>query len=263
MKSTFLRWRAKSARLNESLLKTLILTIREKIYFLSLPIFLLLKGKRFDFFEWKTLDVLSIDFWNPRLDSSKRELQSDFLWGIIELDRISSVLELGSLSGYRLFDLAEKYPNCKFSGVDISVSGVVESRLEAERRGLSNLEFFHLDITSDEFYELFKNRHFDVVFSFATLMYIHPTEIRKLIQFICRLALNQVVLLEQSTSRLTWYPFYLGVPVFRNPNWIRNYRKILLQNSKSRNCSISEFSVPDEIWSPGGGHALAVKITFL
>lgn len=262
MKKQFNRWKAKSEYLSENLLNTLLITLKQRIYFLSLPIFLLIKGRHFDYFRWKTLDISSVDFWNPRVSSSKRDLQTDLLWRNIEMTNVTSILELGSLSGYRLFEAAEKFPHCKFTGVDISLNGVAESKLEAKRRGLSNLEFIHCDITSEHFYESFAEEHFDVVFSFATLMYIHPRDIRKLMNFITRLAISQVVLLEQSSSRIKAYPFYLGTPVNRNPNWIRNYGKILDEILDFRQHTKVEMPIPIEIWSPGGGNGKAIIIRF-
>jgi SAM-dependent methyltransferase len=262
MKTFFNRWKNKSESLGENLLNTLLNTLKQRIYFLFLPFFLVIGGKHFDFFNWKTLDVSSVDFWNPRVNSIKRELQTDLLWENIQMKNVTSVLELGSLSGYRLFEAAEKFPHCKFTGVDFSVSGVTESKLEAKRRGLSNLEFIHCDITSDQFYESFAEKRFDVVFSFATLMYIHPRDIRKLIGFITKLAIWQVVLIEQSSSRLQAYPFYLGAPVNRNPNWIRNYGKILDESLELRQHINLEVPVPSEIWSPGGGNGKLIILRF-
>lgn len=262
MKNIFKRWMTKSENLGENLLNTLLISVKQRIYFNFLPFFLVIRGKRFDFFKWKTLDVSSIDFWNPKVNSSKRDLQTDLLWENIQMTNVTSVLELGSLSGYRLYDAAEKFPHCKFTGVDISVNGVAESKLEAKRRGLSNLEFIHCDITSDQFYASFAEKHFDVVFSFATLMYIHPRDIRKLMRFITQLAISQVVLIEQSSSRMQIYPFYLGTPVNRNPNWIRNYGKILDESLNLREHIKIELSVPIEIWSPGGGNGSLIILRF-
>jgi SAM-dependent methyltransferase len=262
MKNFLKRWRVKSDKLNENLLNTLLITIKQRIYFLFLPLFLVFKGSSFDFFNWKTLDVSSVDFWNPRLNSSKRDLQTDFLWRNIQMLKVTSVLELGSLSGYRLFEAAEKFPHCKFTGVDISLSGVTESKQEARRRGLTNLEFIHCDVTSDQFYASFAGKRFDVVFSFATLMYIHPKDIRKLMSFITNLATLQVVLIEQASSRINVYPFYLGSPVNRNPNWIRNYGKILDETLNLRKYIKFEESVPSEIWSPGGGNGKMIILRF-
>jgi len=262
MKKFFKRWRTKSEYLGENLFNTLLITIKQRIYLLFSPLLLILMGKRFDFFKWKTLDVSSIDFWNPRLNSSKRELQTDFLWRNIQMTEVKSVLELGSLSGYRLFEAAEKFPDCKFTGVDISLSGVTESKLEAKRRGLSNLEFIHCDITSEKFYRSFAKERFDVVFSFATLMYIHPKDIKKLMNFVTNLAILQLVLIEQSSSRLNAYPLYLGSPVSRNPNWIRNYGRILDESLKFRRHTKVEVPVPNEIWSPGGGNGKIFILSF-
>lgn len=256
------RWREKASRENVGLVFILVKTVFSRLRIFILPIIMIARGKKFDFFGWQSLKIHNTSFWNPTIEHPKRALQTDFLWNQINLTQARTVLEVGSLSGYRLFDVAARFPNIRFFGVDICEDGVKSANLETEKRKLSNLEFFHFDITSDEFYSFFHKKHFDIIFSFATLMYIHPKDIRRLLSFMFNNASMQLLLVEQSNSQLRIYPSYIGIPMPNNPNWIRNYTKLIRKIAEARNFRITSQSVSSNIWTPGGGNAQVISITF-
>jgi SAM-dependent methyltransferase len=262
MLKSVIKWKNKATRLDQGLFLTLVQTIRHRLRMFLMPLAMVVLGKNFDFYGWKSLKIDETVFWNPEIESKQRDSQTEYLWDQVDMLKVKSVLEIGSLSGYRLFEAAKKYPQVNFFGVDISGDGVQASRNEATKRKLTNVEFFQFDVTSESFYNHFSEEKFDVVFSFATLICIHPTEIKKLLKFMSKASLMQLLLIEQSNVNLKMPPFYWGVPIPNNPNWIRNYPKILSKLQDVRNSKVITKQVSSVIWSPGGGHAQVISVTF-
>ena len=101
----------------------------------------------------------------------------------VDFSAISSFLELGSNSGIQLFELARKYPNCKFLGVDFNPNSVKFASERAELEGLKNLTFAVVDLQDDISLQSIKEASWDVIFSWASLIYIHPKRITNLIDY--------------------------------------------------------------------------------
>jgi len=256
------RWRNKALRLDQGMFLTLLQTVRHRLRMFFMPLAMVMLGKDFDFYGWKSLKIHETVFWNPEIESRQRDSQTEFLWDQIDMSKAKSVLEVGSLSGYRLFEAAKRYPQINFFGVDISGDGVQASRNEATKRKLTNIEFFQFDVTSEAFYSHFKDEKFDIVFSFATLICIHPTKIKRLLKFMLDASSLQLLLIEQSNAKIKIPPLYWGVPIPNNPNWIRNYPKILGKSQDNRKFKVKTEEVSSVIWSPGGGHAQVISVTF-
>jgi cyclopropane fatty-acyl-phospholipid synthase-like methyltransferase len=79
--------------------------------------------------------------------------QPDFLATIARLRRMqpndvsqSRVLELGCAAGQNLIPLAERYPEARFLGVDLSGRQIAAARQVAQQFGLTNVEFRQQDI---------------------------------------------------------------------------------------------------------------------
>jgi SAM-dependent methyltransferase len=186
---------------------------------------------------------------------------NNFLWDLIDLSRINTILELGSNSGNRLIEVASRFPEKTFVGVDINISAVTLGNEWAITKGIENLTFIHADITSPQFYAYFLNRKFDCVVTWATLIYIHPVRIKKLVQFLLAITSKQIVLIEQNDSRLGVFPKYLGIPVPGEPTWVRNYEKIFSSVKSHKTFDVNLEPVSEEIWHPGGGLATVINVT--
>jgi SAM-dependent methyltransferase len=234
--------------------------IRSRIHVLLLPIKTLFCGTKFDYYGWKTLKVSgtssSLEFEHPR-----RDAQTQYLWNFIKMEEQKSVLEIGCLSGYRILSQAKLYPNVKFVGIDISQDAIATARAAAIKSGINNVTFDVYDLTSLQFFKDFNNRRFDVIFSFATLMYIHPNKIRPIIKFMVFNSNKKSIMIEQNTDKYKRWPFYLGVPVWKNPNWKRNYKRTCASVISKGNLKFNQTLVPKTIWSPGGGSGTVIEIT--
>lgn len=219
---------------------------------------LVLLVPNFDYMNWK---LRGQEHALAELFFDRPPESTEFLWSLVEMERISSVLEIGSNSGNRLYEMANRYPGKNFVGVDINLSAVNVGNNWAKTNQVRNLNFVHADITSELFYELFRNRTFDLVFSWASLIYIHPTKIRKLIHFLLQISTQQLIIIEQNDSQLKTFPRYLGTQVRNEPTWVRNYGKILESGNSNKITQIEILPVPYEVWHPGGGWAKAVTVT--
>lgn len=184
---------------------------------------------------------------------SRSSPSNSYLWDRLDLSTMNSFLELGSNSGNRLIEIASRFPNKTFVGVDINNSAVTLGNEWVVSHGIENLEFMHADITSPEFYLSLRNRKFDCVVTWATLIYVHPLRIGKLLQFIAEITSKRIVLIEQNDPHLQRFPKYLGVPVRHEPTWVRNYQKIFSVINVDRSLDLKLIPVPREIWLPGGG----------
>ena len=123
---------------------------------------LVLFNPDFDYMKWRerSKEKIMSEFFVNRPSSS-----NEFPWNLVDLTQIDTVLELGSNSGNCLRDMATLFPNKHFVGVDIDLA-VVNVRNEwAESNQVRNLQLFHADITSTNFYHQFSNQKFDLIFS--------------------------------------------------------------------------------------------------
>jgi SAM-dependent methyltransferase len=258
--------------------------VQSRIQILLLPLLTLLGGPKFDHYGWKNmkvagtssaLEIIEVDEarkiennmgkqnsgQRERERESKRKIGTDYLWSFIDMAGKNTVLEIGCLTGYRIFEQAKLYPNVQFVGVDISQDAVDTANLEAINQGISNVTFECYDVTSREFFEDYSDKRFDVIFSFATLICIHPFKIKPLIKFMLNNSNKQVIMIEQNNDKLQSWPFYLGVPIRNNPNWMRNYARTCNSVTTPEDFEFIQTSVPIAIWNAGGGHCTVVDIT--
>jgi|694.fasta_scaffold37909_7 cyclopropane fatty-acyl-phospholipid synthase-like methyltransferase len=207
----------------------------------------------YDWYGWKRRTELDFEF---DITHPKAIKGAEWLSEIINLNNVKTILEIGCNSGKNLFNLAAKYPDIQILGVDFNKSAIEFATREAQKRGYHNLKFSYLDIL--DFKELSKliKKDFDLVFTWATLIYIHRTKINKILEILLK-NVNQIVLIEQHKSmRIS----YKGRLIKNNPTWIRDYEK-MLKNLSSNKIFIKIREVPENIWAPGGGHARIVEVT--
>ncbi|MDI6735236.1 MAG: class I SAM-dependent methyltransferase [bacterium] len=123
-----------------------------------------------------------------------------------------TVLEIGCASGPNLYLLANKFPEAKLYGQDISSAAIY-----AGQKWLKSQEIKNVFLTIGEFGNLKKFENIDIVFTDAALIYIGPDKIETVINELFRIARKSIILCE-------WHyevekPFYAD-------NWVYNYRNL-------------------------------------
>ena len=182
---------------------------------------------------------------------------SEFLWKRVDDDFPKTVLELGCNSGSRLFSRAISQPESSFIGVDINEEALKVAKSYALQKNIQNIDFIYADISKpqDIFHKL-DNTKFDLIFTWATLIYIHPIRIEKVIKEMMSHGKN-LILIEQHNPKMRI--FSKGIPISGGNNWVRNYQK-LIAKYQAENQTLLVSKVPNDIWQPGGGHAHLLEL---
>lgn len=205
---------------------------------------------------WKNLDEGIIQKeWQSNNNSLEVE---NFLENIIGND-FETFLEVGSSCGNKLYNIATRLNRKKFVGIDINPHAVKIGNVYCQQNSIPNLSFKELDILSKDITRF--EQKFDVVFVWATLIYIHPLFIKKALKNIRYLANKKIILIEQNESQIKHWPKFLGYQIANGPNWSRNYAKILsnvFRDINSRNIQIIPLS--EDIWKPGGGNGTLIIV---
>ena len=212
---------------------------------------------RYDYMDWRKrgLEESLQGYLSRRYEPS-----NNFLWDLLEIRQGESVLEIGSNAGNRILELGRNLQTSFFHGIDINATAIKLGNATAELDGLTNVSFSVTDISnSDEFKD---SKSYDVVFSWATLMYIHPRDILETLRIISGITSRKLVLIEQiSDSKSKFSIFRKGAPVLLEPTWSRNYVELITQVTLRKFRSVM-VSVPVTTWNPGGGGANALIIEF-
>jgi SAM-dependent methyltransferase len=184
------------------------------------------------------------------------DVSSDYLRDKIDLRGISRVLEIGCNSGHRLINLAIANPDLNFVGIDISPESIRVGNEYIADNGISNVTL-HLDDVRNKngLLSQFPSSSFDLVFTWATLIYISPIQIINVIKQISRLAGHKIVLLEQSTEKLIYWYNFRGIPTSSGNQFLRNYKKIITEEVPEVWDLMEDVELPSNIWKPGGGNA--------
>lgn len=212
----------------------------------------LLVNPAYDFYGWHTrsLELVREDLLSVTAESKNRYMQTQ-----VDFSAISNFLELGSNSGIQLFELARKYPNCKFLGIDFNPNSVKFASELAESEGLKNLTFAVVDLQDDISLQSIKETSWDVIFSWASLIYIHPKRITHLIDY-CLKKTHRLILIEQH-KKMRY--FIKGRLIPKQPTWLRDYAK-LVKIVYSGSISIKVKPISNHIWNPGGGYASQIEV---
>lgn len=83
------------------------------------------------------------------------------------LEKGISVLDIGCGRGQALLYLAERYPKSQFTGYELSVDALEDARLQAAKKGLSNIRFIQRDLTAFE--EEAEENQFDFITAFDAI----------------------------------------------------------------------------------------------
>ena len=184
------------------------------------------------------------------------------IWDEVKLKPGQFVLEIGSNCGNRFLRVALENPNVTFVGIDINSKAIELGNETAAEMGLKNV--FLYTLPAEKIINLLKiyPGGFDFVYSWATLIYIHPIRIKMVLNQLCTVAKNQIVLIEQHMDSLNIWPLHFGIPIQSGPNFVRNYNRLIREISKTqgKNFFITATSLPLTHWNPGGGHGHKIII---
>jgi SAM-dependent methyltransferase len=186
-----------------------------------------------------------------QLDNFDIDDMSKFLVDIvIPLKPSESIVELGCHDGKRLAALKKflNNSNVVFEGIDVNSSVIEFGKLKYKHLNNFNLEVADL-------FDFIKKREFELVFTYATLMYIHPFKLRALLESL----INQskiVVVIEPVTS-------YKILTVFprRNSSYTHNYKNIFKGIIENRNIHCKTIELPKNLWKPKYGVPYAYIIS--
>jgi SAM-dependent methyltransferase len=201
----------------------------------------------------------SLHFLHPENDPT-----SKLLTQLLERYDFTSAFEIGGNCGGRLFELAGKYPHKNFYCSDLNTNALKVGQQEAIRRSISNIEYLQFDgqnrVDLDQCKEL---KNSDLVFSWATLIYIHPVYISKLLSCIVTSKCKTLVLVEQDDPRLNW--FFKPGKIIGKTNWSRDYESLIKKICKKHNVFYELYRTPcpSSMWNPGGMGGTILAFTFL
>jgi len=133
-----------------------------------------------------------------------------------------NVLEIGCNTGPNLFLLA-KNANSTFNalGIDINPQAIKEGKNWLEKERVNNVE---LKCGLGDELEYLPDKSFDVVFSDATVIYIGPDKIARLIKNMLRIARKAIIFSEWNIEKST----NNKIPVFFDEmHWVYNYRLLV------------------------------------
>lgn len=109
-----------------------------------------------------------------------------------KLKNIESVLEMGCCTGPNLLRISQAYPNAKLAGYDVSEPAIQRAKVLLPRATLKVGN--HISIP-------FKEK-FDVVVADATLMYISPQEIKRVMNELDRVTKRVAILVERDADSM-------------------------------------------------------------
>ena len=201
--------------------------------------------------SWSLQDLCQIEeYWNTR-----NETKNEYLINIIDRLSPSSILEIGCNCGNRLFALAKKFPHAKIVGIDINALAVRKGNEWLRTESITNVELIN---RRAEKLDMFKENSYDVVFSWAALIYIRPKLIKKVLNDMLCVSQKALILLEMQGIDKKRDPKGSGV-YFPPGNWKRDYVFLIKQlNFEIKKINVSW--IPKDIWSPGGGGAAVIEV---
>jgi len=210
------------------------------------------------FIGWKTRDRTSAMKYLENVEKPSSNLIGD----CVDIKSFQTILEVGSNSGPNLIGYAQIYPDINFTGLDLNKEAVKLGNQNARRSHLPNLRFIQIDLTDKKFSNLFPDKQ-DLVFSFATLMYIHPFHIKKVLRELLEITNQYLVLIEQHDEGFISKCFPLGIPSGFEASFKRNYKKLVIDELAKLERgldAIDIFEVDPKIWAPGGGSARIIRV---
>lgn len=147
-----------------------------------------------------------------------------------------NILEVGCASGPNLYLLSRRLPNIRIFGTDINKKAINIGQDWFVKKNITNVCLFN---SKAEDLSMFSNKSIDIVFTDATLIYVGPDKIQKVLSEIFRIARKVVIFNE-------WHYDKKSV-VFYNDHWVYNWRLLLKEFTSQNNLMFSK--IPDEVWA--------------
>jgi len=196
-------------------------------------------GTRFQEWVWSKKHWFTGQKWLQEyfnsLDHPHRRLLIEEI-GLITAQ--GKVMEVGCNIGVNLYLLSKHFSFEKLIGIDINPSAIKIGRKWLKEKGIKNVE---LRVGKADEVDKFEENDFDVVFTDATLMYIGPDKIEKVIEGIYSVAGKGVVFVEWHKEGVKDF-YYDG-------HWVRDYGKLLEKFVSGDSLYFKK--IPAEVW--GGG----------
>jgi len=201
--------------------------------------------------KWINRDLKSTQaYWENRNDPNNK-----FLYDNLQKFQFNSLCEIGSNCGNKLYQMAKEFSQIKFTGIEINKVAVEFGKTRFRELGINNVQLFQGEASN---LGRFADESFDVVFSWATLIYVPPDEIDIVLTEMIRIARKALILIEMHDGSLTNKKKIRGVLVPPG-NWKRNYN-LILQEKGIDSSLIHIEDVPQKVWNPGGGFAKIITI---
>lgn len=141
---------------------------------------------------------------------------------IAEFSPFSNILEIGCNTGPNLYWLGKRYPDVHVVGVDINPVAISEGSAFMKKEGIRNV---FLETGKADDLGKYTDRSFDIVFTNATLIYVGPDKIKKVIKEMLRLGRKALILIEWHVDGPENDPHGLGI--YNLGGWKRNYENLL------------------------------------
>lgn len=192
---------------------------------------------------------------NPTSLSYENELESArnlVLWKELSKFNAEVIVEIGSSLGSKIVGLAKSNPKLSVVGLDINPKAIAKGTEIAKYENIENLRFREFDASKDNLEALGIDFKSGVVFTWATLIYVHPSDISHVLKSILNSQVLGFVFIEQHSSDL---PGRLrkGKLINHGPNYVRDYNFLLQELGAPANYQIETIPIGPEVWSPGGG----------
>lgn len=199
-------------------------------------------GTRIQEWIWRTRHIYKGGDWaKGYIETLNHPHRQVLLEKILAYAPLGSVLEIGCNTGPNLYRLAQKLPQAAFYGIDINHKAIEIGKDWAEQAGFNNI---HLSVGKADRLEHFSDRSIDLVFTDATLIYIGPDKIQKVVREMMRIAQKALVFNE-------WHQEQKKESLYYDGHWVHNYRSLFDKYISSEN-SITVQKIPGDLWGGSG-----------
>lgn len=228
------------------------------IWHKSLYILEKIMGARFQELRWKIRHRVKKNWAQSYIQSTKHPHRSILVEKISTYAPLKTVLEIGCNTGPNLYLLAKKFPDTHFYGIDINTDAIAQGKkwLRDEKIDTINLAVGLADNLGK-----FQDKSIDVVFTDATLMYVCPDKIKKVLCEMVRIARKAIILHEFHDEMLRADNSFNGRSY--DAHWIYNYEKCVQTLIPSPHIEVTNQS--KKIWGGTGwgeyGALINIKIT--
>jgi SAM-dependent methyltransferase len=192
--------------------------------------------------QWK--DKVFSNYKISSEDSNMNKFLVDLIKSLFLRNQMPlEITEIGCLDGRRIAVLRRYFRKNKivYTGIDVNLSAIEFGKTKYKE--LSNFNLLYIDLI-----EFIENKKFDLVFTWAVLMYVHPLRINAVLQKLIAQS-NTLILIEATTNNLhsTWLPK-------KNRSFTHNYEGIINSLIKNKfDISYHSFNMSPKLWRPKYG----------